>query len=107
MCSITLDLLIRGDSTEDDFSKLPALEWSVCNSSYYFKGLLDYSYREMGSIIYETGYVVLGHLWQLFLEYAFQAGQNDQTFAFIVVINDSEFDLSISLFYYCRLHGNN
>lgn len=50
----------------------------------------------MGPVIYQTGDVVLGHLGELFLEYAFQAGQDDQAFALIVVVDNPELDFSLA-----------
>ncbi len=57
----------------------------------------------MCPVIDQPGYVVLGHFWKLLLKYAFKARQNDETLSFVVVINDSEFDLAIALLNDCGL----
>jgi len=57
----------------------------------------------MCAIVDESGYVILGHLWELFLEDALQASQNDQAFTLVIVVDDSEFDLAISFFDDCGL----
>lgn len=57
----------------------------------------------MGTVIYQPRYVILRHLRKLLLEYTFQAGQYDQAFSCIVVVDDAEFDLAIALFENSRL----
>jgi hypothetical protein len=44
MCSIALDLLVRGNGTEDDLSELATFEGAVCDSSNDLKGLFDNSH---------------------------------------------------------------
>ena len=103
MCSIAFDLLIRGNGAEDDFSELAPLERSVCDSSYYFQWLLYDSHGQMSSVINQSGYVVFRHLWELFLENAFEASEDDKTLALVVVVDYSEFDLSVAFFDDCWL----
>jgi hypothetical protein len=57
----------------------------------------------MCSIVDESRYVVFWHLGQLFLEYAFETGEDDKTLPLVVVVHHSEFDLSIALLDYCWL----
>ena len=52
----------------------------------------------MRPIIYQPSYVVLGHLWELFLEDTFQASKNDEAVAGIIIVHNSKFDLSVALF---------
>ena len=52
----------------------------------------------MGTVVYEAGDVVLGHLGQLFLEDAFQAREDDEALALVVVVDHSKLDLAIALF---------
>lgn len=57
----------------------------------------------MGPIVHQTSNVVFGHFGKLFLEDAFQTGQDDEVLTLVIIINHSEFNLSIALFDYCRL----
>lgn len=59
----------------------------------------------MGPIVYQAGDVVLGHLRKLLLKDAFQAGEDDQTFALVVVVDDPELDFSVALFNHRRLRN--
>lgn len=51
----------------------------------------------MRPIVHQPGNVVLGHLRQLFLKDAFQPGEDDEAFTFVVVVDHSEFNLAIAL----------
>jgi len=53
----------------------------------------------MRPVVDQSCYVVLRHLRQLFLEDAFQAGQDDEALSSIVVVDHSKLDFSMSLFY--------
>ena len=57
----------------------------------------------MGAIVHKPRYIILGHFGELFLENAFQAGEDNETFAGIVVVHHSELNLTGSLFYDSRL----
>lgn len=52
----------------------------------------------MRSVVDKPGYIILGHLRELFLEYAFEACEDDEALPGRVIVNDTEFDLSFSLF---------
>jgi hypothetical protein len=58
----------------------------------------------MSSIVYQPRYIILRHLRQLLLEYAFQAGQNDSAVAFAVIVHNAEFDFTVAFFDHSRLH---
>lgn len=51
----------------------------------------------MGPVVHQPRNVVLGHLGQLFLKYAFQSSQDDCALSLIVIIHDAEFDFAIAL----------
>jgi hypothetical protein len=103
MSTVAFDLLVGGDGQENDFGEFAAIEGSNGSPSYYFQRFLDNGYRDMTSIINQSSYVVFGHLGELFLEYAFQAGENDHTFTLVVIVDHPELDVSISFFQYCWL----
>jgi hypothetical protein len=67
--------------------------------------MLHNGYAQMCSVVHEARNIVLGHLGQLFLENALQACQDDGAFALPIVVDDSEFNLPIALFYDGRLLG--
>jgi hypothetical protein len=96
--SVAFDLLIRGDGAEDDFSKLPVIERPVGDPPNHLQRVLDYCYREMGSVVYQTGDIILGHLGELLLEDAFQTRHYNETFTFVIIVDHSEFDLAFALF---------
>lgn len=52
----------------------------------------------MWSIVDQSCNIVFRHLWQLFLKDAFQTCQNDKTVHVTIIIDDTEFDLSLPLF---------
>ena len=51
----------------------------------------------MGTVIDQSGDIVLRHLGQLLLEDAFQTGQNNQTFPAVIVVDNPKLDLAIAL----------
>jgi hypothetical protein len=54
----------------------------------------------MRPIIDQSSNIVLGHFWELFLEDAFQSGENDKTVAGTIIIDYSELNLASALFQY-------
>lgn len=54
----------------------------------------------MGSVIDKTRNVVLGHLGQLLLEDALEVGQDDETLAFVIVVDNAELDFAIAFLNY-------
>jgi len=52
----------------------------------------------MRPIVHQPRNIVFGHFRQLLLEYAFQASEDDQAFALVVVVDHSEFNLAVALF---------
>lgn len=75
--TVALNLLVRRDGAEDYFGKLTAFEGLVCDASNDFQRLFNNGDAEMGSVIDESRYVVLGHLGQLFLENALESSKDD------------------------------
>ena len=59
--------------------------------------MLHNGYAQVGAVVDQACNVVLGHLRQLFLEYALQAGQDDGALPAAVIIDDAELDLAIAL----------
>lgn len=59
----------------------------------------------MCAIVDQAGYVVLGHLGELFLEDTFESCEDDKTLSLVVVINHAEFDLAISFLDDCGFLG--
>ena len=51
----------------------------------------------MGTVVDQSGYIVLRHLGQLLLEDAFQTGQNNKTFPAVIVVDNPKLDLAITL----------
>lgn len=97
--AVTLDLLVAANGAEDDLGELAALERSVGDPPHDLERLLHDRYREMRSVVDQSRYVVLGHLRQLLLEYTFQAGEDDEGFALVVVVDDTELYLAVPFFY--------
>ena len=60
----------------------------------------------MGPVIHQSGYVIFRHFRKLFLKYAFEPRQYYQALPFAVVIDHSEFDISISFLGNRRLVAN-
>ena len=56
-------------------------------------------YAQMGSVVDEARNVVLWHLGQLFLEDTLQACQDDGALPLPIIVDYSEFNLPIALFY--------
>jgi hypothetical protein len=52
----------------------------------------------MRPIVHQPRNIVFGHFRQLFLEDAFQTGEDDQAFALVVVVDHPKFNLAIALF---------
>jgi hypothetical protein len=105
MSPITFDLLVRGYRAKNNFSELASLEWPVCYPSYYLEGLFYNGHGQMGSVVDETSYVVLGHFWELLLENTFQSREDDETLALVIVVDDPEFNFPILLLNLCWLQG--
>ena len=121
MCTVPLNLLVRGNGTEDDFGKLTTVEGSVCNSSWYmsailatktqvvdgipnnFKRFLHDCHGKMGAVIDKTSYVVLWHFGQLLLKDTFEAREDDETLPGIVIVHNPELDLPGPLLNHGRL----
>ena len=57
----------------------------------------------MSSVVDKSRDVILGHLGQLLLEDAFEAGQNDHTLARVVVVDHPMCDVSVALLDDCGL----
>ena len=57
----------------------------------------------MGAVVNETRYIVFGHFGELFLKNTFKAGEDDETFAGIIVVHHSKLNLAGSLLYYSGL----
>ena len=51
----------------------------------------------MGTVVDQSGYIILRHLGQLLLEDAFQTGQNNKTFPAVIVVDNPKLDLAIAL----------
>lgn len=98
MGTVTFDLLIATDSAEYNLSKLTALKRSVSDASNNLEGLLDDGYRQVGSVVDKTRDVIFGHLWQLLLKDTFQAGEDNQGLAGIIIIDNSELNIACPLF---------
>ena len=73
MRSITLNLLIRRNRTENDFCELPPLERPVRDTADDLERLLDNRHGQVGSIIDQPCNVVSRHLGQLLLEDVLQS----------------------------------
>ena len=113
MRAVALDLLIRRDGAEDYFGELAhiegsigdapgqnqrrALSWECRSIPNNFERFFNDSYREMGTVVDQSSYVVFRHLGKLFLKDAFETSQNYQTFPAIVVVDNPELDLAIAL----------
>lgn len=97
MRAVSLDLLVGTDGAKDDFGKLAAFKGSVGDAADDFEGLLDDGDGQMGSIVDESRNVVLGHFGELLLEDALEAGEDDERFALVVVVDYAEFDFAIAL----------
>lgn len=95
--TVSLDLLVGADGAKDDFGKLAAFEGSVGDAAHDFEGLLDDGNGQMGSIVDESRDVVLGHFRELLLEDALEAGEDDEGFALVIVVDHAEFDFAIAL----------
>ena len=72
----------------------------------YFEGFLDDGDGEMRTVVYQTGNVVFRHFGKLLLKYTFQASEDDQAFASIVIVDHSELNLASALLYDCWLRQN-
>ncbi len=117
MRPVAFDLLVGGNGAEDDFGELATVEWTICDAPMTelaveeggwahnkkeedipndLKRFLHNRHREMSPIINQSSDIVFRHLRQLLLKDTFEARQDYQTFPFTIVIDDSEFDFSIS-----------
>jgi hypothetical protein len=97
MRTVSLDLLIGADGTKDDFGELAAFEGSVGDAAHDLEGLLDDGDRQMGSVVDESRNVVFGHFGELLLEDALEAGEDDERFALVIIVDNSEFNFAIAL----------
>jgi hypothetical protein len=52
----------------------------------------------MCPVVNQSRNVVFRHLWQLFLEDAFEASQDNKAFPIPIIIDNSELDITRSLF---------
>lgn len=98
MRTVSLDLLVGADGTKYDFGELATFEGPVCDTAHDLERLLDNGDGEMGSIVYESRDVVFGHFGELLLEDAFEACEDDERFALVVVVDYTEFDFAVALF---------
>ena len=78
-------------------------EWAYI--PYHLEGMLHNGYTQVCSIVDKTGNIVLWHLGQLLLENALEARQDNSALPLPIVVDDSEFDFSVALFYYRRFLG--
>lgn len=60
--------------------------------------MLDNGNRQMCPVVDQSRDIILRHFWKLFLKYALQAGENDETLPLPVIVNHSEFYFTISFF---------
>jgi hypothetical protein len=97
MRTVSLDLLVGADGTKDDFGKLAAFEGPVSDAAHDLERLLHYGDRQVGSIVDESRNIILGHFGELLLEDAFEASENDEGFALVIVVDHAEFDFAIAL----------
>lgn len=98
MRTVSLDLLVGADSTKHDFGELATLERPICDTAHDLERLLDNGDGEMGSIVDESRDVVFGHFGELLLKDAFEACEDDERFALVVIVDDTEFDFAVALF---------
>lgn len=103
MRSVSLNLLVRGDCAEDDFSKPAVSEFSKCYSANDFQRHFHDGQRQVSAIIDETCDVIFGHFGELLLEQAFETRKDNRALSGGIVVDHSVFDLTISLFHHCRL----
>lgn len=103
--AVTLDLLIGADSAKDNLGEAAALEGAVGDAADDLERLLDDGNGEMGPVVDEAGDVVLGHLGELLLEDAFEAGEDDEGLALVVVVDHPELDFALALLEDGRLVG--
>lgn len=103
MGTVSFDLLVRTNGAEDNLGETAPFEGSIGNSPYNLEGLLDDGDRQVSSIVNKSRNIILRHLGELFLKDAFEAGQNDERLALVVVVDYSEFDLAIALLNNSRL----
>lgn len=106
MRTVSLDLLVGTDGAKNDFGELAAFERPIGDTAHDLEWLLDNGDGKMGSIVDESRDVVLGHFRELFLEDAFEAGEDDERFALVVVVDHAEFDFAVALFDDGRLGGS-
>ena len=65
--------------------------------------MFDDSHGKVRTVIYQSCYIVLRHLRELLLKYAFKSGQDNDAVAAIVIIDDPELNIAIALLYNSRL----
>jgi hypothetical protein len=123
MRAVALDLLVGGYGAEYDFSERAGRKWPVGDATMadilvaiqdmgpkenlpnHFYRLLHNCKAHMRSIVDESCDVVFRHLRQLFLEYAFQAREDDGAVPASIIIDHAELDLASALLDDGRPHG--
>lgn len=117
MCTVSLNLLIRGDGTEHDFGELAPSKGTICDATrnsqltcvrppktedlyapYDFQRMLDNGNGQMCPVIDQSRNIVLRHLWKLFLKYALQSSENDEALPLSIIIDHSKFNFAVALF---------
>lgn len=98
MRAVTFDLLVRTNGAEDNLGEAAALEGTVCDAADDLEGLLDDGDGQVGTVVDKARDVILGHLGELFLEDALQAGEDDEGLAIVVVVYYTELDFAGALF---------
>ena len=58
----------------------------------------------MCPVIYQSCYIIFRHLWELFLEYAFEPCEDDDAVTAVVIVDDAELNFALSLLNHCRLY---
>ena len=115
MSTIAFDLLIGRYGTKNNFCELSGVKRAVCYASktglaeacsreslyipHHLKGLLDNSHRKMCPVVHQPRNVVFWHLRELLLKYTFQTSQYDHAFPFVIIIDDAELDVPLTLFF--------
>lgn len=102
MRAVAFDLLVGGDGAEDNFGKAAGVKGAVGDATYDFERMFDYGKGEMGAVVYETGNVLFWHFGKLFLENAFEAGEDHEGLRRAIVVGNAEFDLAVAFFNHGR-----
>jgi hypothetical protein len=113
MGAVAFDLLVRGDGAEDNLGELALVEGAVRDAALHrqhqvrhavcehlpnhLEWLLHDGDAHVRPVVDQPCNVVLGHLRQLFLEYALQAGQDDGALPPAVVVDHAELNVAVAL----------